>query len=199
MTEKENIQEITITRQPLSSNLVKTFSDLDCPSASGLPEDVSTSESIQSTSTSSTHTVIDGSMHYNLDQQSSSGILDGLTSEFSSPGQNLEDSAKSRHSSGELDSKVNKDIINKHLPIEEVHRSCSVTEGKINTPDKLLKESFSDSEDIDNAGDDSETLTTSVTTCSTFSISALPLDVSVESGGSSDTITASVDSLQMAW
>lgn len=137
--------------------------DSNSRASSSLTEDTSASESIHSTSTSSTHTVLDASLiAHDAQVPSESG-------ESAPPeGGNL---------SAVLDGNIAADETTKcdsEASAEERKGVVAATSGAVSTAD-VVAEGMEGN------------------------IGGASLDMSVESGGSSDTITASVDSTQMLW
>nr|XP_053648328.1 TATA element modulatory factor-like isoform X3 [Cherax quadricarinatus] len=135
--------------------------DASSQASSSVTEDISVSESVHSTSTSSTHTVLDATIISH--DQTPAGPADTALPELT--GQSL----------------TSESIV---TPVDNIH-----------------------SEEIDASSDDRRTAAQTGVTCVDGSAveeadgvaPAISLDISVESGGSSDTITASVDSSQMVW
>ncbi|XP_071533325.1 uncharacterized protein [Panulirus ornatus] len=156
-------KDLANTHKPTSetASWVKD-SDSSSQASSSLIEDISVNESIHSTSTSSTQTVLDSSM-ITHDCVMLTGSLD--------------------------------------TSLPELTRQSPILDSTVMTLDD------SPPEDADPLQDDRKTAThTSTGVVDGASgeevegtIPAISLDISVESGGSSDTITASVDSSQMVW
>lgn len=156
-------KDLANTHKPTSetASWVKD-SDSSSQASSSLIEDISVNESIHSTSTSSTQTVLDSSM-ITHDCVMLTGSLD--------------------------------------TSLPELTRQSPILDSTVMTLDD------SPPEDADPLQDDRKTAThTSTGVVDGTSgeevegtIPAISLDISVESGGSSDTITASVDSSQMVW
>ncbi|XP_053648328.2 TATA element modulatory factor isoform X2 [Cherax quadricarinatus] len=135
--------------------------DASSQASSSVTEDISVSESVHSTSTSSTHTVLDATIISH--DQTPAGPADTALPELTGQSLTSESSV---------------------TPVDNIH-----------------------SEEIDASSDDRRTAAQTGVTCVDGSAveeadgvaPAISLDISVESGGSSDTITASVDSSQMVW
>ncbi|XP_047503014.1 TATA element modulatory factor-like isoform X1 [Penaeus chinensis] len=138
--------------------------DSSSRASSSLTEDTSASESIHSTSTSSTHTVLDASLIAH-DTQVPTEPVESAPPEGGTQSSAPEGNVIAADETSKCDSEA---------AVEERKGVAAAASGTLSTAD-VVAEGMEGN------------------------IAGVSLDMSVESGGSSDTITASVDSTQMLW
>lgn len=138
--------------------------DSSSRASSSLTEDTSASESIHSTSTSSTHTVLDASLIAH-DTQVPTEPVESAPPEGGALSSAPEGNVIAADETSKCDSEAS---------VEERKGVTAAASGALSTAD-VVAEGMEGN------------------------IAGASLDMSVESGGSSDTITASVDSTQMLW
>ncbi|XP_042863028.1 TATA element modulatory factor-like isoform X3 [Penaeus japonicus] len=156
-------KEVASPKMPAENSPGVREVDNSSRASSSLTEDTSASESIHSTSTSSTHTVLDASLiaHDNqIPTDVGESVLPEGGSQLSAPEGNINAAEETTKGDSEALVEERKGVIAAAVVASTADVGSEVMEGNI---------------------------------------SGVSLDMSVESGGSSDTITASVDSTQMLW